>query len=226
MQQANFFKVFLGIESPDPASLEECQKVQNVKIDLGWAVRTIHEHGMEVMGGFIVGFDHDDEGIFDRQIRWIQEHGVVQAMVGLLTALPGTQLWHRLDTEGRLLGDSSGTNTGAQALNFLTVMPPDVLKAGLRRIQAYIYEPKNYYKRIKKFLRDYKPTVRGKISIAEVVALIKSVFKIGIISRSRWQYWKLMFGTAFTKTKKFPAAINLAIFGEHFRRHAKEISVM
>lgn len=230
MQQANFYKVFLGIESPDEASLRECGKVQNIevrhqKVDLGAVVKIIHQHGMQVMGGFIVGFDSDDEGVFHRQIKWIQDNGVVQAMVGILTALPGTQLWHRLDSEGRLLGQGSGNNTGIDALNFIPKLDPEILRRGLRYIQNYIYKPAHYYARIRIFLRYYQPTVRGGISFNEMIALFKSMFLIGIASPSRWEYWKLFFSTLFTRVKKFPVAIELAIFGEHYRRHAQELVV-
>ena len=124
MSRTNFFKVFLGLETPDKESLKECGKFQNTSRDLVKAVHTIHRHGMQVMGGFIVGFDNDTETIFDAQINFIQKIGVVTAMVGMLTALPQTRLWHRLKEEGRLLGDATGENTDG-VLNFMPRMGMD-----------------------------------------------------------------------------------------------------
>lgn len=116
--RAGFKRLFIGIESPDEESLGECSKVQNKWRDLVADVKKLQKSGLEVMGGFIVGFDNDRENIFERQWRFIQESGVVAAMVGLLTALPETQLFKRLQKEGRLLGHSTGNNLDA-VLNFV-----------------------------------------------------------------------------------------------------------
>ena len=115
MSRANFFKVFLGLETPDRESLKECGKFQNTSRDLVKAVHTIHRHGMQVMGGFIVGFDNDSETIFDAQINFIQQIGVVTAMVGVLTALPQTRLWHRLKDEDRLIGCATRERTRTES---------------------------------------------------------------------------------------------------------------
>ncbi|HEX7955788.1 MAG TPA: radical SAM protein, partial [Pyrinomonadaceae bacterium] len=121
MRRANFRRVFLGIETPVEESLKEAQKGQNTRRDLLESVHRIQSYGMEVMAGFIVGFDNDPEDIFDRQINFIRESAIPLAMVGLLTALPDTQLWRRLKREGRLIKESSGNNTEA-SLNFIPRM--------------------------------------------------------------------------------------------------------
>jgi len=117
MIKANFSMVFLGIETPEENSLKAIGKFQNINRNLNEAIRIIHNHGLMVMGGFIVGFDQDNENIFERQIRFIQQTGIAVAMVGILTALPKTRLWQRLKSENRLLEESTGDNTLA-SLNF------------------------------------------------------------------------------------------------------------
>ena len=113
MSAANFNAVFLGLETPHVDSLNECGKFQNATRNLVDAVKTIHQNGMQVFGGFIVGFDSDNEKIFETQIGFIQQIGVVTAMVGMLGALPQTRLWHRLKSEGRLLSETTGENINA-----------------------------------------------------------------------------------------------------------------
>ncbi|MEN6624219.1 MAG: radical SAM protein, partial [Smithella sp.] len=101
MTQAGFTSIFIGLETPNEESLKECSKNQNRKRDITSAIKKLQAAGLQVFGGYIVGFDNDDESIFERQIKFIQETGVVTAMVGLLNALPNTKLWHRLKKENR-----------------------------------------------------------------------------------------------------------------------------
>lgn len=222
MSAANFHKVFIGIETPSAASLEECGKSQNMATDFASAVRAIHQHGMQVMGGFIVGFDHDTSSIFEQQIRFIQEIGVVTAMVGVLNALPQTRLWRRLKAEDRLLGAMSGENTDA-SLNFIPNMGRETLLNGYTRLLNVIYSPKEYYKRINTFLASYTPTARGKIPLNDMWAFMRSVWSIGVVSRARFSYWKLMLKTLLTKRKAFSVAVELAILGLHFERVARRV---
>jgi radical SAM superfamily enzyme YgiQ (UPF0313 family) len=223
MSAANFFKVFLGIETPCVDSLKECGKMQNATRDLADAVKTIHKNGMQVMGGFIVGFDNDSEKIFDAQIKFIQQTGVVTAMVGMLTALPQTRLWHRLKAEGRLTQDTSGENTDG-SLNFVPKMGKEKLAEGYKKILSTIYSPKQYYKRIDTFIRNYKPTAKSRISKKDIKAFLKSMWRIGILSKSRFLYWKLILKTSLTKTKAFPTAVELAILGLHFEKVANKVN--
>ena len=222
MSVANFYKVFLGIETPNIDGLKECGKFQNVERNLAQSVKTIQQHGMQVMGGFIIGFDTDTEHIFETQIKFIQEMGVVTAMVGVLTALPKTRLWYRLKDEGRLLGESTGGNTDG-CLNFIPKMDKEKLMEGYKRVMATIYSPKYYYNRINIFIKNYQPTVRAKMNKADVSALIKSLWKIGVLSKSRFLYWKLLLKTFFTKRKAFPVAVEMAIIGVHFESIVKQI---
>ena len=222
MSQANFFKVFVGIESPNTESLRECDKQQNTTSNLAEAVNTIHRYGMQVMGGFIVGFDHDPENIFEMQKKFIQQVGIVTAMVGLLTALPQTRLWHRLQAEGRLLSEATGENTDG-LLNFRPVMDRERLLSGYRRLLVSLYSQKNYYQRINTFLKNYRPTVRARITGEDLMALCRSNWQLGIKSSARFRYWWLLARTLVLKRKAMPMAVELAIYGQHFERTLQRI---
>jgi radical SAM superfamily enzyme YgiQ (UPF0313 family) len=222
MVEAGFRKVFVGIETPSVEALQECHKLQNQR-DLVSAVKTLQGRGLEVMGGFIVGFDSDQSDIFRRQFEFIQRSGVVTAMVGLLTALPQTRLWKRLKQEGRLEGESSGNNTEA-SLNFKTRLSREFLESGYRELMKKLYEPGNYYRRIRTFLKSHRPAgTRLRVSRADMVALVKSFLVLGLWHRGRVAYWRLFWGTLFRRPRQFQKAIELAILGHHFRRVAKSL---
>lgn len=223
MSAANFFKVFLGLETPISDSLKECGKLQNTKDDMAAAVRIIHNHGMQVMGGFIVGFDSDPADIFKRQMNFIKKLNVVVAMIGLLTALPGTRLYRRLKEENRLVAESSGGNTEA-AINFIPKLDKGMLLREYKRMVKSLYNVRNYYKRIGGFLKDYRPTVkRGKFEREDVQAFLKSIVFIGFFSRAAGYYWWLIAKTIFRKPKALPEVVEQAIQGRHFGRMAKEL---
>ncbi len=220
MAQAGFKKVFLGIETPSPEGLEECNKGQNRKRDLGEAVRTLQRAGLEVMGGFIVGFDSDPRDIFRRQFEFIQQSGVVTAMVGLLSALPQTALYRRLAAEGRILAETCGNNTDA-AINFVTRLEPQFLLSGYRDLMRRLYEPANYYPRIRTFLRHYRPQgPLGRLSVADLKAFLKSLWVLGVRHGGRRHFWGLLWTTLLASPRKFRAAMELSILGHHFRRVA------
>ncbi|MCF8109674.1 MAG: DUF4070 domain-containing protein, partial [Desulfohalobiaceae bacterium] len=203
--------------------LLECGKKHNTKQDLTECVRIIHQHGMQVMGGFIVGFDSDTEKIFETQIEFIQRIGVATAMVGLLGAAPQTRLWHRLKAEGRLLQESSGDNTDG-SLNFIPNMGKETLLQGYKKVVQTIYSPREYYARIDTFVRNYNPKAKAKLSASDLKALIRSLWRIGIFSRSSLLYWKTIIKTFFVKIRALPDVIELAIYGHHFQYIAKKIS--
>ena len=220
MAQAGFKKVFLGLETPSLEGLQECSKQQNAGRDLVAAVRTLQSYGMEVMGGFIVGFDSDPRDIFRRQFEFIQSSGVVTAMVGLLSALPQTALYRRLAAEGRILAESAGNNTDA-AVNFVTRLDREFLISGYRELMQRLYEPTNYYSRIRVFLRAYRP--RGpvtRISSADVKAFLTSLWLLGVRHAGRTAFWRLLIDTLVSSPRKFRAAMELSIIGHHFRRVA------
>jgi radical SAM superfamily enzyme YgiQ (UPF0313 family) len=221
MVQAGFATVFIGIESPKAESLKECQKMQNQNRNLLAAVKKIQNYGLEVQAGFIVGFDHDSPAIFKNQIEFIQKSGIVTAMVGLLSALPKTRLYQRLQATGRLVKETDGSNTSLD-LNFIPKMKKNVLLKGYKDILSNIYSPKNYYQRVINFLQDFKPQVKNinlkKLRFYHLKALIASLWMLGVQSKGRRYYWRLIFWSLFRRPKTFPQAIGFSITGLHFRR--------
>lgn len=223
MAEAGFKKVFLGLETPSAASLQECQKVQNTKKDLTECVKIIQRSGMEVLGGFIVGFDSDTTDIFRQQFQFVQRSGVVVAMVGLLSALPGTQLHRRLLKEGRMLAGSSGNNTQAE-LNFTPRLDREFLLSGYRRLMRSLYEPRNYYARIRTFLENYRPCAPvGRPSWSDLQAFLKSTWLLGVWLPGRRGYWRLLLGTLIKRPAHFSRAMELSVMGYHFRKVARTL---
>jgi radical SAM superfamily enzyme YgiQ (UPF0313 family) len=223
MVQAGFSSIFVGIESPEEASLEECRKVQNTHRDLIETVRTIHRAGIQVMAGFIIGFDADRPDVFERQRRFIHEAGVVTAMVGLLTALPGTRLFTRLTAEGRIVGESSGDNLST-VMNFEPVLDRRLLVDGYRRLMHDLYAPRPYYRRVGQFLQDYRPArASGRRSSTELRAFARSLWVLGVASPGRLAYWGFVTRTLARHRDAFGEAMELAIRGHHFRTVARSI---
>jgi radical SAM superfamily enzyme YgiQ (UPF0313 family) len=221
MVRAGFKKVFVGFETPSLESLKECRKLQNCSRDLVQTVKTLQRAGLEVMGGFIVGFDNDPADIFQRQLEFIQRSGVVTAMVGLLTALPETRLYRRLIDEGRIETESTGNNTQA-ALNFRPRLGREFLVNGYCELMKELYKPRNYYQRIRTFLENHKPQgPQLRLSWSDFRAFLKSLWLLGVWHRGRLAYWRFCITTLLRRPRLFPVAIELAITGHHFRRVAR-----
>jgi len=218
MVAAGFNQVFIGIETPEAAGLVECNKRQNQNRDLVADVKRLQRAGLEVQGGFIVGFDSDSPSIFQRQIEFIQQSGIVTAMVGLLQAVPGTKLHQRLARQGRLCGDTTGNNADGTT-NFITRMNRDTLVTGYHRLTKHLYEPRQFYQRIRTFLRDYRPLrIPGRWSWRYPLAFVRAGIRLGIIGRGRFQYWRLLVWTLFRRPTLVPMAVTLSIYGHHFRK--------
>ncbi len=219
MTAAGFSSVFVGIETPEETSLEECNKKQNKNRNLVESVKTIQRNGMEVLGGFIVGFDSDSPGIFKQQIDFIQNSGIISAMIGLLNAPTKSKLYQRLKNEGRILHKMSGDNTDA-SMNFIPKMNQKILEDGYREVIRGIYDIEPFYRRVHSFLSDFQPRVkaRTKVTFGKFMALLKSILLIGIIDRNRRYYWRLFFWSLFKRPKVFPLAITYSIYGYHYRR--------
>jgi radical SAM superfamily enzyme YgiQ (UPF0313 family) len=226
MARAGFNSVFLGIETPVAASLAECEKHQNVRGDLAEKVRTIQRAGLEVKGGFIIGFDSDPREVFELQFDFIQRTGIAAAMVGLLSALPKTRLYQRLLGEGRLVETAggnvtSGNNTEA-VLNFVPKLDREFLLDGYRRLMAALYEPSTYYRRVLVFLEEYRPRgPRLRVTWRDVGALVRSLWVMGVWHRGRRAFWKYLATVLVRHPRKLPPAIKLAIHGFHYRRVAE-----
>ncbi|MGD8961863.1 MAG: B12-binding domain-containing radical SAM protein [Desulfobacterales bacterium] len=217
MVAAGFESVFIGIETPAEEGLAECNKKQNRDRNLVESVKQIHRTGLQVQGGFIVGFDSDTPSIFQRQIDFIQKSGIVTAMVGLLNAPPGTRLYNRLKKEGRLAGLVSCNTDGTT--NIIPRMDLKALIDGYKRIMGQIYSPKIYYDRVRTFLKEYKaPEANLPFSIHDLMAFLRSCIRLGILGKERFQYWKLLLWTLRKRPELLSLAITLAIYGHHFRK--------
>lgn len=219
MAKAGFEAVFIGIESPNEKSLIECHKPQNTNRDLIASVRKIQQFGLEVQGGFIVGFDNDHPLIFEDLTNFIQQSGIVTAMVGLLNAPKGTKLEKRLLEEGRMLSDFTGNNTDF-TINFIPKMDSEILSNGYKSILKKIYTPKFFYERVMRFMKDFEPKKKKVFHLNPnyILALFRSIFKLGVIGEERTYYWKLFFWTLFRKPQLFSLAILFAIYGFHFKK--------
>jgi radical SAM superfamily enzyme YgiQ (UPF0313 family) len=223
MIRAGFKKVFVGIETPAIESLVECHKTQNKGRDLVEVVHKLQAHGLEVMGGFIVGFDSDPHDIFKRQFEFIQNSGVATAMVGLLTALPKTRLYQRLSREGRLRERSTGNNTQA-VLNFEPRLDRRFLENGYRELMKKLYEPRAYYRRVRVFLQHHRPSgPRLRLSPADVKAFVRSLWLLGVRHPGRFAYWRILSTTLLRRPRQVRVVIELAILGFHFRSVASGI---
>lgn len=220
MVEAGFDTVFVGIETPNEDSLAECNKNQNKGRDLVESVKHLQRAGLQVQGGFIVGFDHDSPSIFQQQIDFIQKSGIVTAMVGLLQAPLGTRLYERMQKEGRLVNEFSGDNVDGST-NIIPKMGLDALREGYRKILGQIYAPKLYYERVLTFLREYpSPRIKIQLEPQYILALWRSIDQLGIRGAERLHYWRLFFWTLFRRPRLFPLAITLAVYGFHFRQVA------
>jgi len=222
MVRAGFHMVFVGIETPSADGLADCNKKQNAGRDLVADVKRLQRAGLHVQGGFILGFDSDTPSIFQRQIDFIQQSGVVMAMVGLLQAIPGTGLYDRLLKEGRVTEKLSTGDNVDGTTNIVHSMGAEGLREGYMKVLRHIYKPKHYYRRLKTFLREYhKPPITEKVRGEHIWAFANSIVRLGIIGRERWQYWKLLIWTYFCRRELFPLAVSMAICGYHFRRTAE-----
>nr|WP_320131750.1 radical SAM protein [uncultured Holophaga sp.] len=217
MVAAGFNMVFLGIETPDAETLAAVGKKQNLRTDLRAAVHRLQSWGLEVTAGFIVGFDHDQEDIFDRQLRFIREAAIPTAMVGLLTAVPGTRLHDRLSSEGRMRGRTSGDNTHDLTLNFEPRMAPETLLTGYKRVISELYSPRQYFYRCLRLLGRLKPhrALSRPIGLQELKALVRSLLVQGF-SRYSLAYWSFVIRGLLRRPSMSAEVFTMAVKGHHY----------
>ena len=223
MVEAGFCSVFVGIETPSVEALRDTGKMQNLALDLTEAVNRLTRAGLEVMGGFIVGFDSDGPHSFELQRRFIEASPIPLAMVGLLMALPGTALSRRLESEGRLRVQATGDQFGRT--NFAPVMDEAELLQGYRKLMADLYAPAAYYARCRRFVENAKATPGNKRFAWHYLAtLARAMVVIGLLRPgSRRHFWRLFFKAALTARHQFPWTIAHAAMGEHMIRYTKEV---
>jgi radical SAM superfamily enzyme YgiQ (UPF0313 family) len=220
MVETGINSTFIGIETPEEKSLHYCNKIQNKNRDLLHSIKRIQQSGLQVSAGFIVGFDTDTPTVFQRQIDFIQQSGIVSAMVGLLNAPKNTRLYKQLESENRLTTEATGNNTDL-SMNFIPKMKYSELLEGYKRIIQNIYATKPYYKRLRQLLLNYNRlyTRHSRFSFSVIRAFFKSVFIIGFLNKGRGEYWKLVIWTLFNRPGLFVDAITYSVYGYHFRRY-------
>ncbi len=224
MTEAGFDSTFIGIETVNEESLNECGKNQNKHRDILAAVKKLQKRGLNVSGGFIVGFDNDTPEIFEEQKNFIQKSGIVTAMVGLLNAPQHTRLFERLKRENRIVKNSIDGNNMDMDINFIPKMDVAVLKEGYKRLLEKIYSPREYYERVKTFLNDYEPAQKYvRIPLNHIGAFLKAIWKLGIVERGRIFFWKLIIKTLIHYPQKISTAVTMAIYGFHFRKVIEKI---
>ncbi|MDE0392418.1 MAG: radical SAM protein [Rhodospirillales bacterium] len=227
MIEAGFDSVFVGIETPNPEALLKTKKQQNTSKTqenfLYHAVRKIQQHGMQVQGGFILGLDSDDEGVFDAQIEFVQATGIPVAPIYLLTALKGTDMYERMKSENRLLEAPIGTNV--MPLNFRTEMEYGTLIEGFKRVLATLYDPtlENYFERCLTLFRHLKPVrhLRKPRSRNEIDAAFMSVRR-RLSAKQVPAYSKFIGKVSKDYPRMLPDAIYLAAMGYHFERISRQ----
>jgi radical SAM superfamily enzyme YgiQ (UPF0313 family) len=216
-----FDTVFVGIETPNEHSLAECSKKQNLGRDMKADVRRMQQAGLQVQAGFILGFDSDTASTFERLGEFIQSTGIATAMVGLLQAIPGTRLHARLKRAGRLVEKGTGYAVNGTT-NIVPIMDLEVLRTRYAELLHRLYSPREYYQRVRRFLRVYELpelNIRWNVSyqLRQWWAFVLASIRLGVAGRERLEYWKLMLWTVFRHPRALSLAVTLAIYGYHFR---------
>jgi radical SAM superfamily enzyme YgiQ (UPF0313 family) len=231
MVKANFFYVFIGIESPSPKSLTEAKKFQNLRRDLLESVRFIQSQGLWVTAGFIIGFDSDTEDIFEQQTDFIERAAIPWAMAGFLQAPPTTPLFDRMLREGRLLMDTTATSN-FDPPNFKTLLPLPVLLKGFREILVSLYDPSAFYERCYRSLLHWKartPQKPPEISLWPLLGIVvRSIVHQGFLASYRKAYWKFLLRLISRwsiSPPKFSLGFAMLLSGHHFIRYARKVVV-
>ncbi len=230
MVAANFMYVFLGIETPSSEALKGSKKFQNLKRDTLGQVRIIQQNGLWVMAGFIVGFDSDDETIFERQREFNEQSAIAWAMAGMLLAPPTTPLFDRMKAEGRLIEDSEAISNFS-APNFRTTMPLPTLLRGLSRLLADLYDPKTYFQRALRSLEAWRPRPvqrpKDTTLLYDLRILASSIWTQGVKSTYRREYWSFL-GTLVRRYRGSPARMwmgfLLLLTAHHFLIYSRHVS--
>ncbi len=229
MVKANFFYIFMGIESPSPKALKEAKKYQNLRRDPLESVRFIQSRGLWVTAGFIIGFDSDTEEIFEQQRDFIEQAAIPWAMAGFLMAPPTTPLFDRMLKEGRLLSDSTATSN-FDPPNFKTLLPLPVLLKGFKETLSSLYAPSTFYDRCYRSLLQWKPREPQKAPEIPLWTLIKicarSITRQGFLSSYRAAYWRFFFrllGRWPRDPRKLSLGFAMLLSGHHFIPYAKRV---
>ncbi len=219
MVKAGFYAVFVGIESPSAESLAEAGKDQNVGIDIVPAVRRLHQLGLIVYGGYIIGFDKDKASAFDELYRLVKDSGVSFAMAGMLTALRGTDLFEELSAAGRITAETEGDPFVLP--NFIPKMGLRRILDGYRKLIARLYDPVEFFARALVEIAEWKQGRRRRNRWCEYRAALRSIWRQGLCSSYRRQYWRFI--VKFIFTGKLGRAFATAICFYHFHAYTQRV---
>ncbi len=231
MKDVDFRYVFIGIETPDNALLKQMQKKQNMNKSVSEAIRKIYSYGMIVNAGFIMGFDAEHSRTAETMITCIQDSGICMAMLGMLYALPNTQLTRRLKREGRLFEDGSVLRDGvndidqtSSGLNFRTERPRAEILRDFTGVLASIYAPTQYYQRATYCALHLKPEAKYRPDLKRVFKYGKAFLMLcrqaGFAKTTGWLYWKLLFTVLMKNPRAMEPAVNLAAMFIHFEKQS------
>jgi radical SAM superfamily enzyme YgiQ (UPF0313 family) len=225
MTEAGFTAVFIGIETPSPEALRETHKLQNLKRDIADQVHTLLEHGLDVWAGFILGFDSDGPDIFDQMVDLVQRSAIPYAMVGILTALPNTPLFKRLEQEGRLRPGVNGDQFGLT--NVVTRIPAQELLQGYRKVLETLYHPEVYFDRCRSNLARWKqvPGAARRRVLHDLRAAWRAIHAQGIASPYRRAYWKFLRWVLRHEPAKIGRALAQAAAGHHYISYTRDVVV-
>ena len=220
---ANFGWVFIGIESTDPASLQETLKTQNLHEDILVSVRRIYSHGIEVLAGFIIGFDHDTLESFEQQYQFITDAGIQSAMIGLLTALPKTPLYDRLKREGRLNTLDDVNDMTRPATNVIPKnMDYEAMVDGYLALYRRLLQDREIANRIRNKLRHLAPTkYRTSYSASQALGILWRVIRKGILSGGPRRIWHFLRTLPFLKPRFFSIVISEWVVALSMREFAE-----
>ena len=221
MVDAGFTAVFVGLETPDVETLARIGKKQNTIGDPAEEVEALTRAGLEVYAGFIVGFDGDDAAAVARQREFVSRLPIPRAMVGILTALPGTQLWRRLEREGRLRGRATGDQF--DRTNFETTMGDEALVSAYRDLLAALFTPAAFSDRCARHLA-MAPLRRTPLRKGELRAAWRGLWRIGIRGQRerRREFWRLLRAALPRGPAAIAKAVTFSILAEHFVRYTHE----
>ena len=228
LREANFFAIFVGIESPDVETLISTQKKQNTRRSLADSVHRIYDAGMLVIAGFIVGFDTERMAVAETMVDCIEATSIPVAMVGLLTALPNTQLTRRLERERRLLPFSAGGGDQCSAgLNFITLRPRRDVLADFRAILERVYDPAAYFARVRHLARALnRPRLPSAIvwavAFKELRGLVRAVWAMSITRpQLRRHFWATVVDCLRNKPRNFEYMMTMSVFYLHLGAFAQ-----
>jgi radical SAM superfamily enzyme YgiQ (UPF0313 family) len=233
---ANFSNVFIGVESPDEEVLVGNRKYHNVKNPLGQSLTNISANGLGVLASFIMGFDQETKGAGDRIIAFVEQHDLPLVMLNLLQALPNTALWDRLQSENRLINTGVTADMTETSFNFRPIRPPDEIAAEYIRVVDDLYEPSKYLARTYRYILAMRPTraaSRGRNNpgtrppkirlplryhLQELAALLRLVWRQGIVADYRGQFWRQLVGVYRHNPSRLQKYLEKCGMGENFFR--------